>query len=141
MTNRTIDTDRLLAAVDQDAKLITEARRRIAVASLGLITTRIHADHPTARYLELDYSINTKTYRGRTETGRVWLADSETGGRWRACLDEDARDDLAGWCAHIGDDVEELLPEVWHQDEQTGLNVVSLTTVINSLPGAAGAGR
>lgn len=137
MTTTQIDTDALLAAVGQDADLIKQVRRRIALASLGLITARIHADHPAARYLELGYSVDMKTFEGRTVPGRVWLADTETSGRWRACLDDDARDDLAGWCVHIGNDVERLLPEVWHRDERTGLNVVSLN-VVTALVGRTG---
>ncbi|MFD7341835.1 hypothetical protein ACFV98_38585, partial [Streptomyces violascens] len=111
-----LDTDALLAAVEHDAEQVRQARTRLALASLGLITARIRADHPAARYLQLGFTVSMKTYTGRIEAGRIWLQESEQAGRWRACLDDDARSDLEGWCTHLGQDVEELLPMLWVQD-------------------------
>ncbi|MGW7319204.1 hypothetical protein [Streptomyces sp. NPDC054865] len=129
-----LDTDALLIAVAQNAEQARQARTRLALASLGLITARIRADHPAARYLELGFTLSMKTYTGRTEAGRIWLQESDQAGRWRACLDDDARSDLEGWCTHIGQDVEGLLPTLWVQDRTTGLQVVDLDAVVAALP-------
>ncbi|MER5984114.1 hypothetical protein [Streptomyces sp. NPDC001787] len=128
-----LDTDALLAAVEQDAEQVRQARARLALASLGLITARIRADHPAARYLQLGFTVSMKTYTGRTEAGRIWLQESEQAGRWRACLDDDARSDLEGWCTHLGQDIEELLPTLWARDPTTGLQVVDLDAVVAAL--------
>ncbi|MFI2791060.1 hypothetical protein [Kitasatospora sp. NPDC018614] len=128
-----LDTDALLASVEHDAEQVRQARTRLALAGLGLITACIRADHPAARYLQLGFTVSMKTYTGRTEAGRVWLQESEQAGRWRACLDDDARSDLEGWCTHLGQDVEELLPMLWVQDRTTGLQVVDLDAVVAAL--------
>jgi hypothetical protein len=129
-----IDTAALLAVVGQDAELVRRARTRLGLASLGLIAARIRADHPTARYLELGFTLNLRTYAGQAEVGRIWLEEAEQTGRWRACLDDDARTALEACCSHIGQDVEELLPTVWVKDPTTGLQVVDLDAVVAALP-------
>lgn len=128
-----IDTDALLDTVHQEADKVRQSRARLALASLGLITARTRADHPTARYLELGFTISMKTYEGRTEVGRIWLQETEQAGRWRACLDDDARTDLEGWCTHLGRDVEELLPTLWVEDRTSGLLVVDLDAVLRTV--------
>lgn len=127
------DTDALVAVVNRDAQQIKQLRRRVAVASLGLITARIHVDHPQARYLQMHYVADEPNREGYTKAERVWIADTEETGRWQACLDAKAREDVAGWCDHLGPDIERLVPEIWCQ--WTGLTVVSLDAVIELLGG------
>lgn len=131
-----IDTDILLTQMNREAQRVAHARTGLALACLGLITARIRADHPTARFLELSFNVCTRSYTGRTEAGRVWLSETGQMGRWRACLDIDARTDLEGWCVHIGQDVADLLPAVWVEDRTTGLRVVDLDAVVAALPSA-----
>ncbi|MFF3734056.1 hypothetical protein ACFYXM_28060 [Streptomyces sp. NPDC002476] len=125
-----IDADALLVEVNREVDRVRQARTRLALASLGLITARIRADRPTARFLELGFTVSMQTYECQAVAGRVWLSEAEeTAGRWRACLDTDARADLEGWCTHIGQDAKDLLPTLWVKDQTTGLQVIDLDAV------------
>ncbi|MFI5749032.1 hypothetical protein ACIBBE_24570 [Streptomyces sp. NPDC051644] len=124
----------MLAEVDREAGHVKHARTRLARACLGLIAARIRTDHPTARFLELGFTVSMRTYTGRTEAGRVWLPEAGQAGRWKACLGADARADLEGWCAHIGQDAEDLMPTLWVKDHTTGVRVIDLDAVVDTLP-------
>ncbi|MEV8544561.1 hypothetical protein [Streptomyces sp. NPDC051572] len=128
-----IDTDGLHALIDIETKAVGLLRARIALAALGLVAARIRQEHPEATHFELGYSVNTRTFEGWTGIGRIRLPKGPTGATWRAALAASTRDTIDGWCTHLGPDIEELLPNIWHRDEWTDLKVVDLEGVLTAV--------
>lgn len=130
-----MDTTTLLSAIDNSTQAVLHHRREINLAALGLVARRIRADHPSASRLELRFLTDQRTNEDRTVAERVWLPEADGKGRWRACMDDQTRADVAGWCAHIGWDSRTLLPQIWVEDHMTGLLVVDVDAVLAALSG------
>ncbi|MFJ9381845.1 hypothetical protein [Streptomyces sp. NPDC101455] len=128
-----IDTDGLHALIDIETKAVGLLRARIALAALGLVAARVRQEHPEATHFELGYSVNTRTFEGRTDIGRIRLPEGPTGATWRAVLADSTRDTIDGWSTHLGQDIEEVLPNIWHRDEWTGLKVVDIDAVLTAV--------